>query len=104
MKEYSLPVPSKKRPKDKVVWVAQVVVSDKTVEKIRSAHHLEPRDIIDAIASPPAQLGRRDRDNPAKVYLEVRINGQTVLVVLYDAGDDVWNLASAYVIAGQQGA
>jgi hypothetical protein len=26
-----------------------------------------------------------------------------VLVVLYDAGDDVWHLASANVIAGQQG-
>jgi hypothetical protein len=103
LKVYGRHVPSKKGSLDRFAWVAKVSVSDATAEKIRAKHHLDPADIVAAVQAPPGHLGRRDQDGE-KVYLIVRIGQKPVLVVLYPAGDDVWRLASAYVISGGQGA
>jgi hypothetical protein len=103
MSDYIRRFPSRKRSAARLAWIAQIIVSDDTAEKIRAKHNLEPDDIIAAIQSPPARSGRLDPDGE-RLYIQVTMKKRPVLVVLYDAGDDVWHLASAYVIAGQQGA
>lgn len=89
-----------------VVWVAELLVSDRTAEKITSKHHLDPADLRAAVLCGRALVGRwsLDRQGKPRVLVRVRIEDRPCLVVLYPAGDDVWHLASAYVLTGQTGA
>ena len=84
-----------------VIWIAQVNVSARTAGKIRGRHHLDPYQVVEAILSPPVRVARwaRDRNGRRQVLIPVRLGNKQLLVVLYPAGDDVWNLASAYEVS-----
>jgi hypothetical protein len=88
------------------VWIAELIISDRTAEKIASKHRLSPRDVRDAILCRHALIGRwsADRQGNPRVLVRVTVGDRPCLVVIYPAGDDVWHLASAYVLTDQAGA
>lgn len=89
-------MPKKKAPR--TVWIADILVSDRIAEKIRSKHGLDPDEIVSLVLSPPPRLGRYVTDDRGtRLYVTVPLGNQTILVVLHPYGDDVWRLASAYV-------
>jgi hypothetical protein len=75
-------------------------VSEAIAQKIRSKHGLDPYEIAAQVKSPPPKLGRHLTDHRGtRLYVQIRTRTQlVVLVVLYPLGDDVWRLASAYVL------
>jgi hypothetical protein len=86
-----------------LIWVAHLVVSDRTAEKLRTRHHLEPAAVVAAVQCRRFLFGRRVHDHRGtRVMVQVRIGDRRVLVVLYPAGDDVWHLGSAYEIRGRR--
>lgn len=76
-----------------------------TAEKIRSKHGLDPDEIATLVKSPPPKIGRHVADHRGtRLYVKVSTaEKQGVLVVLYPLADDVWRLASAYVLERQRG-
>jgi hypothetical protein len=90
----------------RVIWVADVLISISIAEKIRSKHGLDPDEIAALVKSPPPRVGRYITDQRgARLYVKVRTREKLgVLVVLYPVGDDLWRLASAYVLERQRGA
>ena len=83
------------------VWVATLVVSDATKQKIINSHHIEPNEVEAAVVC-VAGLQGRWHDHPERgrrLIVETRIRGKRVLVVLYPTeGADRFHLGSAYFI------
>lgn len=84
------------------LWIAELVISDRTAEKIRRKHHLEPDDVRDALVG---VTGLRyviaGQPEPSHPIVEFTLKGQRVLAVIYprtSAMGDAWNLASAYPV------
>jgi hypothetical protein len=84
----------------KAAWIAEIQVSERTTAKIRSKHALDPDEIVALACSPPPRAGRYVRDERGtRLLVKVQDREQrVVLVVLYPLGDDIWALASAYVV------
>ena len=84
----------------KAVWIAEIQVSERTAEKIRSKHPLDPSEIVGLVGSPPPRAGRYVRDERGYRLL-VKVHDRerrVILVVLYPLGAEIWALASAYVV------
>jgi hypothetical protein len=90
----------RKQTAPRTVWVAEVLVSEAIAEKIRSKHGLDPYEIAAQIKPPPPRFGRYVTDHRGtRLYAKVRTRKRLdVLVILFPLGDDVWRLASAYVL------
>ena len=88
----------------RTVWVAEVLVSEAVAEKIVSKHGLDPYEIATLVKSPPPRFGRYVTNHRGtRLYVKIRTGQRLgVLVVLYPVGDDVWRLASAYVLERQR--
>jgi len=89
-----------------VVWIAELLISDRTANKIAGKHGLETADVRAAILCGRPLLGKwsTNRHGKARILLRVQVAGRPCIVVIYPAGDDVWHLASAYVLTSQKGA
>ena len=93
-------MPRRKRAAPRTIWIADVLVSEAIAEKIHSKHGLDPLQIATLVTSPPPRFGRYVTDHRGtRLYVKVRTGREVgILVVLYPLGDDVWRLASAYVL------
>jgi hypothetical protein len=90
----------------RVVFIADVLVSDAVAANIRAGCGVEAREIMSLVQSPPPRIGRWVRDDRgARLYIRARTKaGRDLLVVLYPLGSDAWRLASAYVQPRERGA
>lgn len=84
------------------LWVARLHISQRTAQKIISAHHITPEEVRDAIEL-RAGLTYVWDEHPTRglrAMVEVSIRAQHVIVVLYPVADqplgDEYNLGSAY--------
>jgi hypothetical protein len=97
-------VSGKARPR--VVFIADVLVSDAVAGKIRAQSDLDPAEIVSLVRSPPPRIGRwvhDDRGTRLLVRARTRA-GRDLLVVLSPLGSDAWRLASAHVHPRERGA
>jgi hypothetical protein len=97
-------VSGKARPR--VVFIADVRVSDAVAAKIRAGSDLDPAEIVSVVQAPPPRIGRWIHDDRGtRLYVRVRTrSGRDVLVVLHPLGSDAWRLASAHVQLPERGA
>jgi hypothetical protein len=97
-------VSGKARPR--VVFIADVLVSDAVAANIRAQSDLDPAEIVSLVQSPPPRIGRwvhDDRGTRLLVRARTRA-GRDLLVVLAPLGSDAWRLASAHVHPRERGA
>lgn len=83
------------------VWVATLVVSDATEQKITQKHHIRLDELEHAIVCVPGLRGtwHSHPTRGRRVLIEAFIRGRRILVVLYPTSrPDEWNLGSAYFI------
>lgn len=87
-----------------VAWITELLISDRTAKKIAGKHHLEISDVRAAILCGRPLVGRwsHDEQGRRRVLLRIHISGRLCMVVNYPAGDDVWHLASAYVLTSRK--
>ena len=83
------------------IWIAELLISDRTSDKIRQRHQLDPREVKDAIVCVSPLSARLDADpeRGLRYIVAVEIQDRRVLVVLYRASDsdpDIFYLGSAY--------
>jgi hypothetical protein len=95
-------VPGRTPPR--VVFIADVLVSDAVAAKIRVQSDLDPAEIVSVVQSPPPRIGRWIQDHRGtRLFVRARTrSGREVLVVLYPLGSDAWRLASAHVQARER--
>jgi hypothetical protein len=82
------------------LWVAELMISTRTAEKINARHQLTVHDVTDAVICVRG-LRYTWHDDPGRgrrAIVETTIRGGRALVVLYPAeeGDDRWHLGSVY--------
>ncbi|MFF7130785.1 hypothetical protein ACFZBZ_00425 [Streptomyces sp. NPDC008196] len=85
------------------IWVAELIISDKTEEKIVSRHQITADEVRDAIVCVTGLPFRwdDDPDRGRRAVMRVEVRNVTYLMVLYPVDDpmgDVWSLGSAYPI------
>lgn len=83
------------------VWIARLVVSARTREKIATKHGLDVADLLTRLIAVPGLEYRIDEDEERgrRLVLLVRVGRRPAAVVLYpapDLGDDAYRLGSAY--------
>ena len=78
------------------LWVAELLISDRTAEKVRNLHGLEPEAIRDAVVFRSGlTFGWHNHpDRGRRAIVDVRIDGRDVLVVLYEANHPLGDLAT----------
>ncbi|MGI8535625.1 MAG: hypothetical protein ACR2K2_03835 [Mycobacteriales bacterium] len=81
-------------------WIARLLISARTVEKISSKHGLGPNDVTDAVT---CQVGLRavldkDPDRGPRFFINVDVAGVPATIVLraVEHDVDVYVLVSAY--------
>ena len=83
------------------VWVAVPNISARTAEKIASRHQMTSDEVRDAVVCVSGLTFAWDMhpERGERVIISVQVRGRPALVVLYPtAGEDVWNLGSAYFV------
>jgi hypothetical protein len=89
------------------LWVAELLISDRTEAKIIQRHGITPDEVKDAVVC-VSGLDYAKSHHPERGWrfmVKPVIRGRRVLVVLYDAEDplgDVYHLGSAYFIEPRQ--
>lgn len=80
------------------IWIARLFISDRTAEKIRASHNLDPRAICDELVCVAglAATWHHHADRGWRLLVRIDVGGTPVLAVLYPLDDDEWNLGSAY--------
>jgi hypothetical protein len=94
------------RARPRVVFIADVLVSDAVAAKIRVESDLDPTEIVALVQSPPPRVGRWVHgDRGTRLLLRARTrSGRDVLIVLYPLGSDAWRLAGAHGQGRERGA
>lgn len=85
------------------LWVAELLISDRTAQKIRGAHAIEPDELRQAIVCVEGLpwTWNVDAERGGRAIVEATIRGRVALTVLYDALHplgDTWNLGSVYFV------
>ena len=83
------------------VAVADLRISDRTAEKLRDDHDLDPDDVREAVEDVPGLQGKADFDPDRgwRIILVVQVKDEACRIVLYPTDDDaVWHLGSAYPV------
>jgi hypothetical protein len=83
------------------LWIAHLLVSEATRQKLIHAHRLDPDDVRAALV---CRIGLRyawheHPERGRRALVETSVGGARVLAVLYPAGDpeeETWHLGSAY--------
>lgn len=80
------------------IWVAQLRISDATRAKLIGRHHLDADEVRREVQCVEglSYWWDHDPERGTRAMVEVVVQGRPIVVVLYPAGDDVWNLGSAY--------
>jgi hypothetical protein len=83
------------------LWVARLIISSRTAEKLASRHGLDWQEVHDAIVCVRglSYIWDDDPDRGRRALVEVGIRGKRCLVVLYPVADpsgDVYAMGSAY--------
>ena len=83
------------------LWVARLIISPRTAEKLTSRHQLDQQEVHDAIVCVRglSYVWDHDPERGRRALVEVAIRGKRCLVVLYPVADpsgDVYALGSAY--------
>lgn len=83
------------------LWVATLLISDRTAEKLRAKHHLEPDEVRDAVVGVRGLrfTWHTHPERGTRAIVETEVDGDRVLVVLYPSASplgDGWHLGSAY--------
>jgi hypothetical protein len=83
------------------LWVARLIVSARTAEKLTSRHGLDWQEVHDAVVGVHGlhSVWDDDPDRGRRALVEITIRGKRCLVVLYpvaDPSEDVYALGSAY--------
>lgn len=87
------------------LWVAQLIISEATAQKLSAKHGLDWREVRDAIVC-VRDLPYTWHDHPERgrrAMVEVAIQGRRCVAVLYPVGtsqEDVFALGSAYPRSG----
>ena len=86
------------------IWIAELLISERTAQKLRIKHGLNPADVRRALLATRGLRARRIRDEERGERFLVRssVNGEDCLAVLHDASstdaDSVWRLATMYKV------
>lgn len=84
------------------LWVAELLISDRTAQKLAGRHGLEADEVRRAVACVPdlVYTWDDDPDRGLRAIVRITVGARTVLVVLYPhpLGDDIFHLGSAYPI------
>lgn len=85
------------------VWVSTLRISKPVADKITEKHGITPQQVRAAVVGVEGLEGSwvYDRERGARIIIQVEIEEQNVLVVLYpadDIGPGTWRLGSAYGI------
>ncbi|HUZ39755.1 MAG TPA: hypothetical protein VMV17_25815 [Streptosporangiaceae bacterium] len=83
------------------LWVAQLVISDRTAHKLRTRHGLDPEEVRDALVCVKGlrYVWANHPERGRRAIVEARLRGRVVAVVLYPVDDPhggVFALGSAY--------
>ena len=83
------------------LWVAHLIVSETTAQKLAAKHGLEWREVRDAIVCVRGlrYTWHRHPERGLRVLVEIRLRGLRCIAVLYPVGglsSDVFALGSAY--------
>jgi hypothetical protein len=83
------------------LWVAQLITSDATKQKLATKHGLDWREVNQAIVGVRGlrYIWDNHPERGRRALVEATIGGRSCVVVLYpvdDALGDVWALGSAY--------
>jgi hypothetical protein len=84
------------------LWVAELIVSPRTAEKINARHELAVHEVRDVVVCVRGLrfTWHHDPDRGWRAMVETSIRDRRALVVLYpfDTGDDCWHLGSVYFV------
>jgi hypothetical protein len=85
------------------MWVAELLISDRTAAKIIGLHNIHPDEVREAVVAVAGLQWARDIDElrGPRVLVQAEIRGKSVLLVLYDADHplgDAWHLGSAFFV------
>jgi hypothetical protein len=83
------------------LWVAQLIVSDRTAEELSSLHGLDVADVRQAVVGVRGlrYVWHDDSNRGQRAIVETQIDGQRCVIVLYPVSHtlgDVYALGSAY--------
>lgn len=82
------------------VWVARLIISHATAQKLIRKHHIDPDDVTEALVCVRSLRGHLD-DHPVRglrVLVEFDLRGDRCMAVLYPTDNefDVFRLGSCY--------
>lgn len=82
------------------MWVAVLNISPRTAQKIRNLHGIDPQVLREEVVCRRGLIAAEDDDSErgSRMIVSLRLDDRNVLAVLYPAGDDEWNLGSAYFV------
>lgn len=85
------------------VWVAELSISRRTVQKITQLHGITEEELREAVQCVRGLYGRWDDDpeRGRRALIDVTVRGRPVAVVLYPAEHrmgDAWTLGSVYFV------
>lgn len=85
------------------LWIAALAISDRTADKIRGKHHIEPDEVrAELVCVSGLEYGwHTDEERGERAMVSITLHGRPALAVLYDAEHpmgDVWNLGSVYFL------
>jgi hypothetical protein len=85
------------------LWVARLVISARTAQKITQRHSITPHEVREAVECRSGLVYTWDEDpeRGLRAIVQADIRARKALVVLYPAADplgDVYNLGSVYFI------
>lgn len=84
-----------------MVWIAELIISRPTANKITARHRLDPEDVYRELVGVSGLSGRvvSDAERGERVLIDFSVGGDRCIAVLYDTHHPlggVWRLASAY--------
>jgi hypothetical protein len=83
------------------LWVARLIISEATKQKLSAAHHLDWRQVNEAVVGVRGlrYFWHEDPERGRRAIVEAEIGGRVCVIVLYSVDDllgDVYALGSAY--------
>lgn len=85
------------------LWVAELLISERTAAKIVAVHQITPQEARDAVVCVGGLewVWDEDQERGGRALVRVDIRGRPAIAVLYDAEHplgDTWHLGSTYFV------
>jgi hypothetical protein len=86
---------------DRRLWVARLIISDATKEKLSALHGLDRHDVSEALVGVRglSYFWHDDAERGIRAIVRIEVNGRSCIAVLYPVADpfgDTYALGSAY--------